>query len=165
MSFPDLRLLNPPEFHRICLKCGLMMRQLPWQIAVNNSWGFVCATCGKTILLSLLHRQLPHPFTEAELIDALCDRGLSRREADLWLRDLEKEGYILRNSTGLFWRDTCLDGKQHSENGPVVQPSPVEPISMKPRRPKRRYRKLTAEEVRWRCMKLSAELLEEGKPC
>jgi hypothetical protein len=155
----ELKALSPPVFGGQCVRCGSRAKQLPWQISTASHWGPCCAACGKLMLLDLLHRRLPDPFTEAELIDALCDRGLSRGEADLWLRDFEKEGYILRSRTGLFWRDSRLD-VSGDENRPVVQPSPVQAISMKPRRPKRRYQKLTAEEVRWRCVKFSREIRE-----
>lgn len=134
----ELRALVPPEFDSRCSRCGVLKKLLPWQISTASHWGPCCAACGKLVLRNLL----PDPFTEAELLGVLCDRGLSAKEAELLLGDFEEEGFVLRTRTGLFW---------HEASSEVIQP-------LIKRKPRHVFRKKTAKEIFGQCVKLSREV-------
>jgi hypothetical protein len=154
MSFPDpeLRQLSPPVFDGQCVKCGSRAKQLPWQVSANGAWGPVCSKCGKTILVSLLRRQLRSPFLETELTDALSSVGLSTGESRMIAHDLEEEHVILKIQTGFCW---C------NEELVVESICSTQPRSVR----KRKYHRLSGEEIFLRCVRLVRELLEEEKSC
>jgi hypothetical protein len=120
-----------------------MMRQLPWQISINNCWGPVCKYCGKAILLSLL-RQLRSPFSETELMNVLLGLGMEKKESELLFQDLQKEGVIRTRGKGFSLFDD--------------EPAVVR-LGSEPKNARKRYRKPTSEEIFLRAVKLSREIL------
>jgi hypothetical protein len=96
----DLRQLSPPQFAGQCALCNMQYKILPWQIRTNDGWGVVCRTCGERLLLELLHSRLPQTFSTNELVLALCQFGLEKRECELFLQDHLKERVILKTEKG-----------------------------------------------------------------
>ncbi len=147
-SFPDLRVLTPPEFNSHCSKCGLLKKLLPWQLSANGVWGAVCNECGKAILLGLLRRQLRSPFSETELMNVFLGLGMGKKESELLFQDLQKEGTIHTRGKGFFLFDD--------------EPAVVR-LGSEPKNARKRYRKPTSEEIFLRAVKLSREVIEEEK--
>jgi hypothetical protein len=124
-----------------------MKRQLPWQISINNCWGAVCDECGKAILVGLLHQVLRGPFSEIELMNVLWGLGMEKKESELLFQDLQKEGVIRTRGKGFSLFD----------DEPAVV---VESICSTQPRSKRKYRRLSGEDIFLRCVRLSKEILE-----
>jgi len=151
MSFPDpeLRQLSPPELRSKCMMCGLWKKFLPWQVSfIDGSWGAVCDNCARPFLIRLLCRRLPPTFSEVELLEIFCELGLGKKESEFLFQGLQKEGIIRTCGKGFTWY-----------NGLIVEP--ICSIPTQPQRAhKRKYHRLSGEEVFLRCVGLTKEILE-----
>lgn len=140
----SLLALTPPEFNSCCAKCGSRAKILPWSFFSEGSWGPICDSCARPLLLQLLQTKLDPRFRETDVIAFLVGFGLGKKQSQLIVVDFVKQGSIVMESSGLYcWSELTV----------------IEPLYAQSKKRKRVWRSPSQKEIFLRCEKLARELM------